>query len=118
MTGHAVQGHPVRCAEVAETIDDQMTVIEFERTGHMRAVTIDYVCTGINRCVGEFFDIAAVFAKTCLGLMGNMCILRTLAAAMERHDDDVGVLLEFPNDTADLGEVVDAESPAGCNRKK
>ena len=100
----------VRRTEIAQTVGDEMSVVEFYGANHVRAVTIDYIGTVVDAKMSELAQVAAFFFKKNLFVVWQMFVFCSLCSAVKRNNYDVGFLSKVVDDAFRRFEIVMTES--------
>ncbi len=103
----ALYADPVVCGEVAEAVGDEPVAIQLERSQHVRPVADDEVRAGIDDCVREFHDIAAILALKELVRERQLRCAFAFAAAVERDDHNVVMRGEVRDDLPGTRQIIE-----------
>ena len=106
VTRYSRQVHAVRCAEIAEAIGNEASVIDLHATHDMRPVAIDDVGSVVNAEVGKRAQVATVFAQEELMSLGQMGVGTALGSTVEGHDEDVALRAQVVKNGLHGAEVV------------
>ena len=83
------------CAEIAQTVGNEPSFIDFNAPNHMRTVTINHVGTMVNAVVCQLAQCSTTLAQKALHAVGYMTLCRPLGSTVERNDDDVALLAQL-----------------------
>ena len=109
---HAAEAHAVGGAEIAQTVGNEVFLIEFDRPRHVGAVAVDDVSPGIDAEMGKLAQGAAVLAAERFLAVGEARTAAALCPAVEGNDHDVALIDQGGDNLAHLAEVLVAHGVA------
>ena len=103
---NAGETHAIGCAEISKAVSNEMLLIEFNGTHHVRSVSIDNISTGINAEMCKLTQRASVLAIESFRSIGQTIIRTPFSSAMERDNHHIGATAQICDDASHCDEIL------------